>query len=100
MKKPTLDPKEFKNFIPVAKLKFVEKTIAICRSNPFLHVPSFRNLYGRSQYAFFFLRVETAMLRIFNNLLLDRRQEAVIVMLDYSFAFDTITYEILLLRLS
>ena len=42
--------------------------------------------------------VETAMVRIYNDLLLaaDRGQETVLVMLDYSSAFDTIDHDIML----
>ena len=39
------------------------------------------------------------MLRIFNDLL-DKGQEAVIVLLDYSSAFDTISHDIFLSRLA
>ena len=61
------------------------------------------NLYGRSQSAYRKKHsVETAMLRIFNDLLLavDKGQEAVIVLLDYSSAFDTISHDIFLSRLA
>ena len=103
IKKPNLDPKEFKHFRPVAKLKFVAKAVErTCADQIHSHL-SLHNLYGRSQSAYRRNHsVETAMLRIYNDLLLaaDKGQEAVLVMLDYSAAFDTISHEILLSRLA
>ena len=45
--------------------------------------------------------METALLRVYNDLLLaaDKGQEAILVLLDYSPAFDTIDHHIMLQRL-
>ena len=48
-----------------------------------------------------FHSTETALLRVFNDILraIDNKQEVVLVMLDLSAAFDTIDHELLLQRL-
>ena len=48
-----------------------------------------------------FHSTETALLRVFNDILsaIDNKQEVVLVMLDLSASFDTIDHELLLQRL-
>ncbi|XP_072033195.1 uncharacterized protein [Amphiura filiformis] len=61
------------------------------------------NLNGKMQSAYRSNHsTETALLRVFNDLLLaaDKGQEAVLILLDYSAAFDTINHDILFQRLS
>ena len=61
------------------------------------------HVYGRSQSAYRKNHsVQTAMVRIYNDLLLaaDRGEETVLVMLDYSSAFDTIDHDIMFHRFS
>ena len=45
--------------------------------------------------------IETALLRVYNDLLLavDQGNEAVLILLDYSAAFDTISHNVFLDRL-
>ena len=61
------------------------------------------NLYAETQSAYRrHHSVETALVRLQNDILLslDQRKEAILVLLDFSSAFDTIDHSILLSRLS
>ena len=102
LKKPNLDCKILKNYRPVANLKFLAKTIErVCASqiNDYL---SSNNLCSKMQSAFKSCHsTETALLRVYNDLLLvvDQGNEAVLILLDYSAAFDAISHNVFLDRL-
>ena len=103
LKKPSLDPEELKNFRPISNLPFLGKIMerAVCMqlmayltSNSLL--PSRQSAYRRHH------SVETALVRVYNDLLqsLDKQQEAVLILLDMTAAFDTVDHQILLSRLN
>ena len=102
LKKPNLDCEILKNYRPVANLKFLAKTIErVCASqiNDYL---SSNNLCSKMQSAYRSCHsIETALLRVYNDLLLavDQGNEAVLILLDYSAAFDTISHNVFLDRL-
>ena len=99
LKKPNLDCEILKNYRPVANLKFLAKTIErVCASqiNEYL---SSNNLCSRMQSAYKSCHsIETALLHVYNDLLfaVDQGNEAVLVLLDYSAAFDTISHNVFL----
>ena len=102
LKKPSLDPNDFKNFRPVSNLSFVSKLIEkVVLSQLSDHLLS-NNLFSKYQSAY---RpghsTETALMKIVNDLLLtlDEGKLAVLTLLDLSAAFDTIDHNILLSRL-
>lgn len=102
LKKASLDVDEFKNFRPVSNLPFLGKVIervAIHQLQTYLNDNS---LFAKNQSAYrHFHSTETALVRVNNDLLkaVDDHQEAVLVLLDLSAAFDTVDYNILLKRL-
>ncbi|XP_072025175.1 uncharacterized protein [Amphiura filiformis] len=102
LKKSSLDQEELKNYRPISNLKFLFKTIERIASSQ-LHAYLDKNkLHSPMQSAFRkFHSTETALLRVQNDLLraVDKHQEAVLILLDYSAAFDTIDHKILIRRL-
>ena len=102
IKKPTLDPDVLSNFRPVSNLPFISKIlekVVYCQINKHLQD---NDLLEKYQSAYKKIHnTETALLKIFNDLLLsaDQRNISLLVMLDLSAAFDTIDHSILLNRL-
>ncbi|PIK35540.1 putative RNA-directed DNA polymerase from mobile element jockey-like [Apostichopus japonicus] len=102
LKKTNLNKNNQQNYRPISNLKFIFKTIeraAAAQINDYLqreglHAPK-QSAYRKHH------STETAMLRIQNDLLeaVDHCQEAVLVLLDFSAAFDTIDHDIILERL-
>jgi len=87
----------------VANLKFLAKTVERACSSQIQNYLSDNNLFGKMQSAYRSNHsTESALLRVYNDLLLaaDKGQEAILVLLDYSAAFDTINHEIFFQRLS
>ena len=102
IKKQTLDPDNLRNYRPIANLSFLGKTIERAAASQIQCHLATHNLAGKMQSAYRKYRsVETALLRVYNDLLLaaDEGREAVLVLLDYSAAFDTIDHHIMLQRL-
>ena len=102
LKKPSLDPNLLKHFRPVSNLSFVSKLLeklVLKQLQQHLDVndlwPVFQSAYRRHHCT------ETALLRVFNDLLNanDSNQVSVLTLLDLSSAFDTIDHGILLHRL-
>ena len=102
IKKPKLDRNELKNYRPISNLKFISKTIERAASAQLATYLQDNGLHGQKQSAYRqFHSTETALLRVQNDLLraVDKHQEAVLILLDFSEAFDTIDHQILLKRL-
>ena len=103
IKKPSLDCENLKSYRPVANLKFLAKTIERACSSQIQEYLALRNLRGKMQSAY---RpghsIETALLRVYNDMLLavDKGKEVVLILLDYSAAFDTINHGVFLTRLA
>jgi exonuclease III len=102
LKKPSLDAVDMKNFRPVANLPFLSKVVEKCvarQLNSFLQesglFPQFQSAYRENH------SVETALLRVQNDVLsaIDNHKGVLLVLLDLSCAFDTISHTMLLHRL-
>ena len=99
LKKASLDPEEPRNYRPVSNLpplfKIIERA-AVKQVQEYLDV---NNLHAKMRPCH---STETALLRINNDLLraIDQHQEAVLILLDMTAAFDTIDHQMLLDRLS
>ena len=102
IKKPNLDKNNLQNYRPIANLKFLSKTVErLCCLQIQDYLQS-NNLNGYYQSAYRRNHsTETGLLRVYNDLLLsiDKGEEAVLVLLDFSAAFDTIDYDIFFNRL-
>ena len=93
---------EFKNYRPISNLKFISKVIERVVSAQLTTYLQLHNLNGPKQSAYRqFHSTETALIRVQNDLLraIDKHQEAVLVLLDYSAAFDTIDHQLLIKRM-
>ena len=102
LKKASLDIEELKNFRPVSNLPFLGKVIERVAIHQLQAYLCDNSLYAKNQSAYrHFHSTETALVRVNNDLLkaVDEHQEAVLVLLDLSAAFDTVDYGILLKRL-
>ena len=102
IKKPNLPANDLKNYRPVANLMFTFKVlerVVASQLKSYLHE---NGLFSDAQSAYRqYHSTETAMLRVINDLLLalDKGNEAILVLLDYSAAFDTINHEVFFKRL-
>ena len=102
IKNNTLDPQLLQSYRSVSYPKFISKVTekaAVQQLQIFLAenelYPDLQSAYRKHHSC------ETALLHVFNNLLLtvDDRKDAVLVLLDLSAAFDTIDHGILIRRL-
>lgn len=96
LKNSSLNQNELKNYRPVANLPFIGKLIervVVTQIQDYLNT---NNLHARTQSAYRkCFSTETALLRVTNDLMrnLDDGVTTVMVLLDYSAAFDTISHE-------
>ena len=102
LKKQGMDHNEFKNYRPISNLKFLFKTIERAAAKQVNDYLQSNGLHAPQQSAYRrFHSTETALVRIQNDLLeaVDKHHEAVLVLLDFSAAFDTIDHHTILQRL-
>jgi len=101
-KKGTHDSSQLKNYRPVSNLPFLSKLLQKVVQNQLQHhitsndaMPKFQSAYRQ------FHSTETALVKIFNNLLLaaDQGQVSALCLLDLTSAFDTVDHALLLTRL-
>ena len=103
LKKSTLSSSEFNNFRPIANLSYVSKVLeraAVLQLQEHLEI---HTLHAPSQSAYRKgYSVETATVRVHNDVTqaLDRQEEVIIVLIDFSSAFDTIDHATLFNRLT
>ena len=103
LKKPNLDPNDLGNYRPIANLPFVSKVLErIVADQLMCYVDSHHLLPGNQSAYRNFYSTETALLKVLNDLLLAvvKGDEAVLLLLDYSAAFDTLDHTVLLQRLA
>ena len=103
LKKAGLDSDVFANYRPISNLPFLGKIIERVAVSQLQSYLSDNHLHSSMQSAYRqHHSTETAILRVQNDVLsaLDQRQEAILVLLDFSAAFDTIDHDVLLKRLS
>lgn len=102
LKKPNMDPIDPSNFRPISTLPFMSKVlekVVLQQLQSFLMRNGICEVFQsgfKSHHS-----TETALLRVFNDLLLmtDAGDSAVLVLLDLTAAFDTVDHEILISRL-
>lgn len=102
IKKSNLDPDVLSNYRPISKLPFLSKVLekVVC-SQLQCHI-ELNDIGEKFQSAFKSRHsTETALLRVFNDLLLtvDSGKSAVLLLLDLTAAFDTVDHQVLLSRL-
>ena len=100
-KKPSL-PHTISNYRPVSNLPYISKIIEKVVGLQMVEHSALNNLTEKFQSAYKRDHsTETAMIRIFNDLLtnLDNNQAILVTLLDLSAAFDTVDHTILLERL-
>ena len=102
LKKLNLDANILSNYRPISNLPFIGKIIERIAIQQLQTYLSENNLHARMQSAYrSFHSVETALLKVQNDILraLDKHQEALLLLLDFNAAFDTIDHNQLLNRL-
>ena len=102
IKDSKLDKDDLKNYRPIANLKFVAKTVERAAVSQIQKYVSEYHLQAKTQSAYRPSHsCETALLRVSSDILmsLDKGQEVILILLDYSSAFDTISHDTILQRL-
>ena len=102
LKKPSLDQNEMSNYRPISNLTFLSKLLERVVALRLKQHMASEALYEPHQSAYReHHSTETVLVKVVNDILcaLDSKQEAVLVMLDLSAAFDTVDHTLLLSRL-
>ena len=103
LKNSSLDKDDLSSYRPISNLNFLSKVLErLIHNRLLIHLNSFQALSPYQSAYRKFHSVETALLRIQNDLLLamERKEVSALVLLDLSAAFDTVDHSILLSRLS
>ena len=102
LKKPNLDPSVHNNYRPISKLPFISKLLEKVVANQLTSHMTKHNICDKFQSGFRkHHSTESALLRVSNDIMMssDSGECSVLVLLDLSAAFDTISHTILLERL-
>jgi exonuclease III len=103
LKKPTLDSDELKNYRPISNLTYLSKIIEKVVHKQLTEYTDTNKLFSDFQSGYRKGHsCETAVTRIHNDILLmvDRKENVVLLLLDLSAAFDTINHKLLLKKLT
>ena len=96
IKKPSLEPDILANYRPISNLPFLSKVLERIVAAQLLHHLSVCNLFPKLQSGYRKSQsTETTLLRVQNDLLrsIDTGNEALLILLDFSAAFDTIDHD-------
>ena len=102
IKKPSLDHDQFSNYHPITNIAYLSKVLERVADTQTMNYLTDNGLLAKFQSVYRrFHSTETALLRVFSDILyaIDQQQEVVLVLLDLSSAFDTIDHSALLNRL-
>ena len=102
LKKVGLDPDVLKNYRPISNLSYISKIIEKCVHQQMTSYIEKENLFAKHQSGYRkFHSCETAVTKIHNDILImmDKRSNVVLLLLDLSAAFDTINHSLLLKKL-
>lgn len=102
IKKSNLDRDTLTNYRPISNLPFISKTLERVVSKQLTTYLQDNHLFNHLQSAYRkHHSTETALLRVHNDILiaLDSGYEVILLLIDFSSAFDTIDHQILLNRL-
>ncbi len=103
LKKSGLDPDDLSNFRPISNLPFLSKVLEKAVAAQLHQHLSDHELYEPLQSAYrAHHSTETALIKITNDLLItaDSGKISILILLDLTAAFDTVSHKILLKRLS
>ena len=102
LKNKDLDPDELSSYRPISNLSFVSKILEKCVADQITAHIEDNGLFSRVQSAYrSYHSCETATVKIVNDVLIqmDKKSKVVLVLLDLSAAFDTISHSKLIQRL-
>ena len=101
-KNSDLDPDELNSYRPISNLSFISKVLEKCVADQLTDYVESNGLFSEVQSAYRSKHsCETATIKIINDVLvqLDKKSKVILVLLDLSAAFDTISHAKLLHRL-
>ena len=102
LKKPSLDSDNLKNYRPISNLTYLSKILEKVVHGQLTEFTTSNNLITKAQSGYRqFHSCETAVTKIYNDILLmiDKKENVVLLLLDLSAAFDTINHKLLLKKL-
>ena len=103
LKKPSLDCDELKNYRPISNLAYLSKVLEKVVHNQLVEYLDNEKMFSTFQSGYRkFHSCETAITKIHNDLLImmDKKTNVVLLLLDLSAAFDTINHDLLIKKLT